>query len=551
MVDTQEAPKALTGADFHRLVVAGTRCVEQHVDAINALNVFPVPDGDTGINMLLTLRSGESSPEVPTGTATVAEVSNAVAKGTLLGARGNSGVIFSQFLRGLATALRECDECDASAMAAALAGGAAAAYKAVSQPVEGTMLTVMRAAGEQAEKSSGASLQEMWRTSLDAAQEALAHTPEQLPVLREAGVVDAGGQGVVAFMAGAFAFLQGEADAVLDITTPAQTEDSAVGHAATDVSRDFLEHTEEEAYGYCTQLLIRGVAMDVDNVRDQIAALGRSTVVVGDDTLIKVHTHVLDPGPVVSLGTSLGTLDQVKIENMDTMHQEFMARHGYVQSPNAVAVVAVVSGEGLEQVFRDLGAAAVVRGGQTMNPSAQEIMAAVQGVQAERVVVLPNNPNIIMAARQAADLCESACSVVASRTVPQGVAALLAYNPDLNADANVEAMTNALSSVRSGEVTIAVRDAAINGVSVSAGQAIALLDGALTTAGATTEEALLGLLEHAGVAEGDLVTLYGGADVSSEAAQRSAETVRQRWSGIEVESVDGGQPHYHYLVSIE
>jgi DAK2 domain fusion protein YloV len=551
MVDTKNAPSILTGAGFHRLVVAGTRCVEQHVEAINALNVFPVPDGDTGINMFLTLRSGESSSEIPSGPATVAEVSNAVAKGTLLGARGNSGVIFSQFLRGLATALRECDECDASTMATAIAGGAAAAYKAVSQPVEGTMLTVMRAAGEEAQRSSSSSLEDMWQASLGAAQEALAHTPEQLPVLREAGVVDAGGQGVVAFMAGALAYLQGKTDATLDITTPVQAGSGSPGHEATDVSHDFLEHTEEEAYGYCTQLLIRGADMDVDSVRDQIAVLGRSTVVVGDDSLIKVHTHVLDPGPVVSLGTSLGTLDQVKIENMDTMHQEFMALHGYVQSSNAVAVVAVASGDGLEQVFRDLGAAAVVRGGQTMNPSAQEILEAVQGMQAQQVVVLPNNPNILMAAQQAAELCENPCAVLASRTIPQGIAALIAYNPDLDADANVKAMTTALSSVRSGEVTVAVRDATINGVSVSAGQAIALLDGTLTTAGATTEEALLGLLEHAGVSEGDLVTLYGGADVSSEALEQNAETIRQRWPEIEVEAVDGGQPHYQYLVSIE
>jgi hypothetical protein len=274
-------------------------------------------------------------------------------------------------------------------------------------------------------------------------------------------------------------------------------------------------------------------------------------VVVGDESLIKVHTHVLDPGPLVSLGASLGTLDQVKIENMDTMHQEFMTRHGYVQSSSAVAVVAVAPGNGLEQVCRDLGAAAVVRGGQTMNPSARELIEAVRSVRAQRVVLLPNNPNILMAAQQAAELCENPCTVVASRSIPQGIAALLAYNPDLDADANVKAMTNALSNVRSGEVTITVRAANINGVSVSTGQAIALLDGVLTTAGANTEEALLGLLEHAGMTEGSLVTLYGGANVSSEVLERNSEMVRRRWPGIEVEAIDGGQPHYQYLVSIE
>ena len=541
----------MDGDAFRRFVSAGTRCLEQHVDAINALNVFPVPDGDTGINMLLTLRAAVSAPELPPeGTGTVAQVSRAMARGALLGARGNSGVIFSQFLKGLATSLNDCTQCDGAVMARGLASGADASYQAVGQPVEGTMLTVMRGAADAASKAKG-SLPQVWEVAFRAAQEALAHTPEQLPVLKEAGVVDAGGQGVVAFMAGAQAFLHGREEASLELAVaPAGwAHPSVAGASGTAVTQEFLEHTEAEEYGYCVQYVVRGDALDVDELRAQVVAVGWSTAVVGDDSLIKVHAHASDPGPLLSLGTAVGSLEQVKVENMDTMHQAFMALHGYVAASREVGVVVVAPGNGLEVVFRDLGAAVVVRGGQTMNPSAQELVEASQRSSSAHVVLLPNNPNVVLAAQQAAELAETPCTVVPSRSIPQGIAALLAFKPDMDAGANAQAMTRALDTVRSGEVTTAVRASKVGGAPVKAGQSIAFLEGELVAAAATPERALEQLLETAGLEPGALVTLYWGGDTQDAAA--AADSVRRRWPEVEVEVVHGGQPHYHYLVSIE
>jgi len=349
------ANQDITGEILRQLFVAGTSCVEAHVEEINSLNVFPVPDGDTGINMLLTMRSANEAEELPSpGQGNVAQVSRALARGALLGARGNSGVIFSQFMRGFSQGLADVEVADGAAISAALVRASSASYEAVGKPVEGTMLSVMRAAAEAVEPLVGAPT-EVLRKALAAAESALAYTPEQLPILKEAGVVDAGGQGMVAFMTGALAFLEGtEADLV--ITAPAAgTVDGA------SVSQEFLEHTEEEMYGYCTQFIIQGEAMDVDAVRERVMALAGSTVVVGDDRTVRVHAHADDPGPLLSMGVSYGALDQVSIQNMDDQHQQFMERHGYAPGEQVdLAVVAVAPGEGIERVFVDLGAARVV-----------------------------------------------------------------------------------------------------------------------------------------------------------------------------------------------
>ncbi len=544
-------PPTINGELFRELVRAGTRCLEANVDAINARNVFPVPDGDTGINMLLTLRAANESPELPPpGTGTVAEVSHALARGALLGARGNSGVIFSQFMKGLSAGLAGVDECDGAVLAAALAAASTAGYQAVGKPVEGTMLSVMRAAAEAvgpmfAERKGTGTPSDVLRAALEGAERALEHTPEQLPILKEAGVVDAGGQGVVAFLAGALGCLDGT-EAALTIAVP----EGGPVNAAASVAHEFLEHTEDELYGYCTQFIVEGEGLDVEAVRELVMAMASSTVVVGGDRTIRVHAHAEDPGPLLSMGAGMGALDQIDIKNMDEQHTRFMGRHGYTPRA-ALGVVAVSPGAGIELVLTDLGAGAVVRGGQTMNPSAAELMEAVGRLNANHAVVLPNNANILLAARQAAGLSDGAVSVVPSRTVPEGIAALLAFNPDLEPEANVEAMTAALGSVRSGEVTTAVRSTTIDGVSVKKGQAIGLLDGRLTAAAASPAEALLATLDQAAPGDGALVTLYYGADVRAEEADAAAAEVTARFPGVEAEVIDGGQPHYHYLVSIE
>ena len=536
-------PDLIDGPLFRRLVEAGARCVEANADAINALNVFPVPDGDTGVNMTLTLRAAVDE-RVPFS-GTVAEISQAIARGALLGARGNSGVILSQFLKGFAGALSHCAECDGSDLRGAFAAAADAGYRAVGKPVEGTMLTVMRAAAEGAQPIDGPP-RSVLRAALDAAEQALARTPEQLPVLAEAGVVDAGGQGIVAFLAGAAAELEGNEPQVR-IAAP-------IGAAASGavVSGAFLEHTADEMYGYCTQFVILGDGLEPDRIREEVMAIAGSTVVVGDDQVVRVHAHAEDPGPLLSLGASRGALDQVNIANMDTQHVAFMSRHGHVVGARVeLAVVAVAPGAGLERLFRDQGARVVVAGGQTMNPSAADLVAAAARANAERILLLPNNPNVVMAANQAAELAECPCVVIPSRSIPEGIAALLAFNPELDAETNAASMTSALGGVRSGEVTTAVRSTTIDGVAIAEGQAIALLDGRLVCACATPSEALAEILGVAGLAEGALVTLYYGAGRSAADAEADAEAARARWPGVEVEAYEGGQPHYHYLVSVE
>ena len=546
------AQHALTGDTFRELVAAGTRCIEEHVEAINALNVFPVPDGDTGINMLLTMRSANASDELPpVGAGTVGQVAHALARGALLGARGNSGVIFSQFMKGLSVGLADCKDCDGRTLAGALTQASVASYQAVGKPVEGTMLTVMRAAAEAVEHPGldphPGQPADVLRTALEAAEQALAHTPEQLPILREAGVVDAGGQGVVAFLAGALSYLDG-ASVNLMITAPAE----GALNASTAVSQEFLEHTEDDLYGYCTQFLIEGQGLDVEALRQQVLAIAGSTVVVGDERTVRVHAHAEDPGPLLSLGAAAGSIDQVSIQNMDAQHQQFIARHGYVlEEQQALAVIAVASGEGIERLFFDQGAAGVVRGGQTMNPSAAELLDAVKRAGARHTVLLPNNSNIVMAANQAVGMCDGTVLVVASRNVPQGIAALLAFNPDLDVVGNVAAMNAALNEVRAGEVTIAVRATTINGIDVAQGQAIALLDDQLVAAKSSPAEALMALIELANPEDGSLVTLYHGAGIGEEAAQAAADEIASRFHGVETEVVSGEQPHYQFLVSIE
>ena len=543
-VDRPTGPLSLSGDLFRRMVVAGAGYVEQHVDAINAMNVFPVPDGDTGINMLLTLRSANDSNELPEpGQGSVADVSKALARGALLGARGNSGVILSQYMKGMSVGLAGCDECDGPQLAAALAAASSASYQAVGKPVEGTMLTVMRAAAEAVQPADGLP-SGVLRGALQAAERALAQTPDQLPVLKEAGVVDAGGQGVVAFLAGCLGYLEGRAIA-LEIGAPAgRAGEASVSHA-------FLEHTEDEMYGYCTQFIIQGHALDVEAVRALVSSMAASTVVVGDEQTVRVHAHAEDPGPLLSMGVGFGAVDQINIQNMDVQHQDFMGRHGYAPADTALAVIAVAPGGGIERVFRDLGAHAVVPGGQTMNPSAAELLEAVRRSGAEHTVILPNNKNILLAANQAAELSEGAVTVVPSTSVPQGVAALLALNPDLDPAGNIDAMVCAAADARSGEVTVAVRSATINGIPIAEGDAMALLDGDVVATAASLHEALMSLVERAAPEDGALVTLYYGADLTADEAHFAANGIASRFEGVETEVVEGGQPHYHYLVSFD
>ena len=540
------------GADLRAMFSAAAELFEHSVDLLNRLNVFPVPDGDTGTNMYLTLADTLSqAAEDESGSAH--EVSATMARGALWGAKGNSGVILSQFFKGLAAGLEDAEDFGPTEFARALRLARDFAYKAVGQPREGTMLTVLRYTADAAlEAEDSPDMASLLVPVCEAARRAVALTPTMLPVLRQAGVVDAGGHGVLVILEGLRVWAAGETIAEGELEPP---EAAGVGEDAGTVSDEFLEAVEEEEFGYCTQLLIEGEGLDSDVVRERMNEMARSAVVIGDAAALKVHVHAEDPGPVISFAVAMGTLSQVKIESMDEQHREFYAdRRGEaapVASDAPAAIVAVARGEGIEAVFRSIGAAGILAGGDTMNPSVGEILEAVEAAPSESVIFLPNNSNIVQAARQAVDITEKSLHVVPSASIPQGVAAMLEFNPHKPTSESAADMEEALSSVRTGEVCLAVREVELNGVAVKEGQVIGILDRELVAAGEAPNDVLLALLEKADVEEGHLVTLYHGDPISEESAERAAATVEGALPGVEIEIVDGGQPYYHYVVSIE
>ncbi len=537
-------PTVLDADALHGILDAGALALERNVEAVNALNVFPVPDGDTGTNMLLTIRAVQQELAKDTRESLGGAV-RLMARGALMGARGNSGVILSQFLRGLSRPLEDHGEAGPELTSVAFQEGAAAAYKAVSEPVEGTLLTVVRRTAEAMRDSiqgGEPDLVELFETALASCRKAVLQTPDQLPVLKEAGVVDAGGQGFAIMLEAALRYLQGEDAGAVHIETV---------QPLSQVTESFLEAAESELYGYCTQLLVSGTALDPDALRAQLSVLASSTVVIGDDTMVKIHVHTFDPGAILSLGTAVGTLSSVTIENIDEQHLEFQKARRQETPMAPLGVVAVAWGQGIEELFRSLGAGHVVVGGQTMNPSCQELLDAVESLRAETALVLPNNPNIIPTAHQAAGLSSTPLRVVETRNIPQGVAAMLAYNPEMDDAANAAAMQGAAASVRAGEVVTAVRDATVDGRAVRAGEVMGTLEGDLVVSGPQRQEVLGALVQHAGAVEGSLITLYWGGDTTEAEADEAALHLQDRCPGVDVELVHGGQPYYHYLVSIE
>ena len=533
---------ALSGDELRQMFAAGRASLELNVDLVNSLNVFPVPDGDTGTNMLLTMRSADEELSNLDG-ADVAQIAEAFARGTLMGARGNSGVILSQYFQGWARGLKGCTTCGGTEIADALSQASEWAYKAVSKPVEGTILTVIREAARGARdavQANQTASEQVWEQACQAARKALAETPELLPVLKEAGVVDSGGLGLVALMEGTLAHLRNEQ------VKPLEVETGQLAPGAT-----YLTATEEEAYGYCTQFLLQGVGLDTEEIRARMMALADSAVVVGDSSALKVHVHTYDPGTILSYVVSLGSLTQIKIDNIDQQHQEFLVLHRQSREEVPVGVVAVASGAGLQRLFRSLGCSAVVHGGQSMNPSTGDLVEAAQGAPAASVVLLPNNPNIVSTAQQAKSVSEKPVHVVPTTSIPHGVAALLAFNPELDLEANLAQMQEAMAGIRSGEVTTAVRSTSIKGVAAREGQAIALLDGELVAAADSIAEAAQEFFDGTAPASGSLVTLYWGGDAREEEAKDLAAWVSSHFSGVEAELVHGGQPYYHYLVSVE
>jgi uncharacterized protein len=533
----------MTGGDLRRMLATGTALLQENVEAVNDLNVFPVPDGDTGTNMLLTMQSAmEEVARISVDD--FGAVAHAMAHGALMGARGNSGVILSQILRGIARSAGHQPALDAAHFAAALKEGADTAYRGIGKPVEGTMLTVAREAAEAAlEAVAGqGDISEVLRTALETAKTSLENTPNLLPVLKEAGVVDAGGQGYLLILHGWQMLISGERSAP-SISLPRK---GAIRSAAAANS--------SSEYGYCTEVLIRGGNPPVEEIRARCESMGTSVIVVGDGDLVHLHAHTQRPGDVINLAADFGSLERVKVENMQLQHTAFVGRTGpleVTQPVDTVGVVAVAAGEGLAQVFRDLGAAGVVAGGQTMNPSIEELVHGITHTGVTKVILLPNNPNVLLTAQQAQGLVESNVKVVPTGTVCEGVAAIVAFNPEAGLDVNLAAMAQAAERVHTIELTRAVRSTRINGLKVKEGQAIGLLNGVLVQAGSDPSEVALKVLAHVGAGNHEIVTVYFGDGATVEEAKSLAESIGERWPELQVEVVHGGQPHYPFIISVE
>ncbi len=545
-----------TGPQLRKMTRAGLVWLEQNRDHVNALNVFPVPDGDTGTNMLLTMRSAYARIEDSLETH-VGKVAAQIAQGALMGARGNSGVILSQIWRGLAAGLNNKEAFTTSDLAQAFQTAADTAYTGVMRPVEGTILTVIREGAAEAADAARKSedLRFMLERILERCQQTLERTPEMLPILRQAGVVDSGGQGLVYILEGMMRYAQGKLslDGQPLTTATAQTAEPTSAQALAVPEGGSLE------FPYDVQFILMGRNLNVLDVRARIDAMGDSTVVVGDENAIKVHIHVKDPGEPLSYGASLGHISDVVVENMQEQMEQ-LVNPGEIVTPQAppphvnpgqVAVVAVAAGSGLAAVFRSLGAAYVVNGGQTNNPSTEEIYQAIEQMPTDKVVILPNNKNIFLAAEAAKDLSAKQVAVVHSRSIPQGITALMSLRPDRDVAVNVEAMERSLGLVKTGEITRATRSVELDGVNVKEGSIIGLVDGRLCSSGPDEDIVLEEILGRMQIDDCGIVTVYYGKDVTSEQAAGLAERIRERFPDVEVEIIEGGQAHYFYILGAE
>jgi DAK2 domain fusion protein YloV len=528
------------GADLLSAFATATRLLTEQRAMIDALNVYPVPDGDTGTNMSLTMEAALNEARASSDpNPSVEDVALRIAHGSLLGARGNSGVILSQVYRGFAQGVAGLDRVDGRDLAHALRCASDIAYKAVMQPVEGTMLTVIRIAAEHADQAAhhDSSLVAVLGSALAGAQEALANTPNLLEKLRQAGVVDSGGQGIVLVLQGFLATATGERP-----ETDAITAATPVVVAGQD---------ELDAFGYCTNFMIAGQDIPFEQVRAELAAMGQSAVIVGDDTHVKVHLHTENPGQALDYAIRFGALGQIKIDNMDTQVSTRASQPAGPVATAGITVLAVASGAGIAEAFRSVGVAGVVDGGQTMNPSVEQLVRAVNSAASTDVILLPNNSNLLMAAQHVPALATKSVRVVPTRTIAQGLAAAAAFRAGRPLDEVVTAMERAMRRIHSVEVSRADKDASVNGLRVYRGQFIGIVDDHLDVASDDLLETATRSLDRAVNPQSELVTIFTGDAVDPETPNRLVEWVTKRHQDVEVELVEGGQPHYQFVIAVE
>jgi DAK2 domain fusion protein YloV len=535
------------GQTLKGMFASGTAWLEKSASDINAINVFPVPDGDTGTNMVLTMKFALEQAESKSDSQ-VSSVAKSMARGALMGARGNSGVILSQFWKGMAKGLEGRTDFDAKAFAEALAQASRTAYDGILNPVEGTILTVLKDAAEAAQEAAkdDGSLVSVMEAVVRSAEDSVARTPSLLPALRDAGVVDAGGQGLYVLMDGVLRFLKGESQK-MQYKKPrlAVAEMELVPTASRRPTQLEMPH------GYCTNFVLEGQDLDSGKIQKALKKKGQSLIVTGDDNLVRIHIHSFQPGEILNYATKLGKLHELEINNMDDQYAEFIRMQRQRMPQAYVAVVTVANGEGFLELLNSLGNIVIAPGGQTMNPSVHELLQAVESAPSDNIILLPNNKNIVYAASQIRPLTSKKIKVIPTRNIAQGIAAFLAFGYDMDLDENARAMEEAVSRVQAIEIARAARETSFEGLKIDKGQYIAILNGEDVIAGADKiGDVIINSLNSAGAEKAELVTLYYGAEVNLPEAQEMAQEIRNRY-GVEVETVYGGQPHYDYIISLE
>lgn len=557
----------ITETEFRKMILTSSDRLNKNAEFINSLNVFPVPDGDTGTNMSLSFASGSKYVSESTS-ANVGDLAQALAKGLLMGARGNSGVILSQVFRGFAKSVSNKKELTPQDLAQALQGGVETAYKAVMKPQEGTILTVARKSAEAAKKvaKDGGDIVAVMKDTYEAAEAALKTTPDLLPVLKEVGVVDSGGQGLTFVYQGFYDALSGN---VRDdeVHKPSPVEMDEMVSAEHHKSAQGKLNTEDIKYGYCTEIMVRLGAgrlvekkFDYDEFRGYLAEIGDSLLVIADDEVVKVHVHTEHPGMVLSYGQKFGSLIKVKVDNMRLQHETILEKDEEEEreeeiSENEISgdygIIAIASGEGVAEIFKNLGATYVLSGGQTMNPSTKDIVDAIAKTKKDKVIILPNNKNIFLAADQAAEVCDVDAVIVPSKTIAQGMAAMLGFSKDADLEENKEAMTDELDTVISGQVTIAVRDTTIEGREIKKDDYMGIVDGNIVVTNPDRKEAAIEMVKAMLDEDSEVVTIIYGEDGNKEEAEAIETAVSELDEDLEIEIHEGNQPVYPYLISVE
>lgn len=542
--------KSINGATFKKMVLAGVSLLEQNKEYIDSLNVFPVPDGDTGTNMFLTMKSAVNEINKCMNND-LASLSEAFAKGALRGARGNSGVITSQIFKGFCSVTKNCKEITTKDFAKAMQEGATIAYKAVTKPKEGTILTVIRVMAENAVSLAKKhdDFDVFFKKVIDTGEEILKQTPEMLPVLKKAGVVDSGGRGILVIFTGFQRYLAGEED--LEYVFEDETKPQSVDDVIADINK--LGDIE---FGYCTEYMIinmlkKTTEADIDKLREKLMEIGDSVICIGDLSLVKVHVHTNEPNKALGYALELGELYNLKIENMREQNRELKKRAQEVEETKEMGMIAVAPGDGLAQIFKELTVDEIIVGGQTMNPSAEDIATAADKVPARTIFVFPNNKNIVLAAEQANDVTNKNLVIIPTKSIPEGIAAAIAFNPDASVEENKNAMLEAIKSVRSGSVTYAVRDTHVDGFDLTKGEIIGLDNKAILAKGNLVNETTEKLIDAMFDDSIMNITLFYGEDIREDDANALQAHLAEKYPDCEVTVANGGQPVYYYLVSLE